>query len=169
MRRKSLFFSLVGLILAPAILAGQDFSEREARCYQTAKEKIKDAFAESRLASCGYQFGLSRPKTISLGYKDLNRLFRLLNPEENFDVVGFYDPNTQVIYYQTDRWDTLIHEYVHYLNNGGNTGKRVDRVCLDELAANGIGDTWKLERKVNYLEEQIKSLEARLRAVQRAP
>lgn len=134
----------------------------ETQAFEIAKERIKDAIPEKKFAQCGYQLGLAKPKTYGMNYADLNRLFGLLYPNEGFEIWGFFDPKTNTVYYLDGKWDTLVHEYVHFFNNNGVGGGYVSSHCMDELGANGAGDTWELEEKVRRLEDKIRELNRRI-------
>jgi hypothetical protein len=135
----------------------------ETQAYDIAKERIKDAIPEKKFPSCGYQLSLPKPKTYGLPYDDLNRLFSILYPGEGFEIVGFFDPKTNTVYYENGRWDTLVHEYVHFFNNNGVNNQHVSFHCVDELAANGIGDLYAIEDKIRRLEDKIRELRKKTR------
>lgn len=96
----------------------------EESAYREAIYILNTYLPKYQLEQCAYNFKAPRAKTIASTEEDLKEI-------AGWEIAGLYNKDTLTVYYIRNQYTTLIHEYIHYLNDISN----VSRTCLDEVSA----------------------------------
>jgi hypothetical protein len=139
--------------------------ENDAWAY--AKFVVNDLFTEKEKAACGFNTKLPKPTTVALDWDNLQERYQEHRPVPRLSVNGFYSVKTGEVFYLKKKYDTLVHEYMHYIlwhpvQDGEQTiglYTHVEGWCLVEAVSRLSAASYVLRGNVKYLQRRVRHLE----------
>ncbi len=103
----------------------------EKASYIEAIDILESAVPKKILEKCEYKFNAPIPPTTSISSEE--ELIDLYGGEVSLEetITGFYVFETKEVYYLKGDWDTLTHEYLHYLNDISSSSNK--ERCFDHV------------------------------------
>jgi len=170
------WFTPVKWFKAPFIFVVEKNREAwEKDSYEYVKFTLKQHLSGHTGELCQYDLTLPRPATVSCTKEELAAMHHKLYPKAKIRKInGFFDYKTNTVYYLKGRWDTLTHEYTHYMTwntqaaKNQPAGKYIlpNGRCLDELSAGLMAENYQLRWEIRKLHRRLENLRRALRKKQ---